>query len=188
MPSPNKSGLSVISILSELPTIIAGIYTSIHTSSSLLYSVVRSIPSSSVVTFHFLFACFKVRKILSLFSASLRRAKLTDEVALVMVSYRCSFVTRSVCTCNTASIMSYCARHGFATLTPSRCILVESISRVLRHTKLSLHRKISRTFTIRNLTKRQSKSLIQRHCPRFCVNRKLEDSSFILESCFQSML
>jgi hypothetical protein len=23
------------------------------------------------------------------------------------------------------------------------------------------------------------------HCPRFCVNRKLEDSSFILESCFQ---
>ena len=24
-----------------------------------------------------------------------------------------------------------------------------------------------------------------RHCPRFCVNRKLEDSSFILESCFQ---
>ena len=22
-----------------------------------------------------------------------------------------------------------------------------------------------------------------RHCPRFCVNRKLEDSSFILESC-----
>lgn len=158
MPSPNKSGLSVISILSELPTIIAGIYTSIHTSSSLLYSVVRSIPSSSVVTFHFLFACFKVRKILSLFSASLRRAKLTDEVALVMVSYRCSFVTRSVCTCNTASIifyrnlrtlpghawavMSYTARHGFATLTPSRCILVESISRVLRHTKLSLHRSM----------------------------------------------
>ena len=26
---------------------------------------------------------------------------------------------------------------------------------------------------------------IKRHCPRFCVNRKLEDSSFILESCFQ---
>ena len=24
---------------------------------------------------------------------------------------------------------------------------------------------------------------IVRHCPRFCVNRKLEDSSFILESC-----
>ena len=156
MPSPNKSGLSVISILSELPTIIAGIYTSIHTSSSLLYSVVRSIPSSSVVTFHFLFACFKVRKILSLFSASLRRAKLTDEVALVMVSSRCSFVTRSVCTsasiifCRNLrtlpghawAVMSYCARHGFATLTPSRRILVESISRVLRHTKLSLHRSM----------------------------------------------
>lgn len=158
LPSPNKSGLSVISILSELPTIITGIYTSIHTSSSLLYSVVRSIPSSSVVTFHFLFACFKVQRILSLFSASLRRAKLTDEVVLVMVSSRCSFVTRSVCTCNTASIifcrnlrtlpdrawavMSYCACHGFATLTPSRRILVESISRVLRHTKLSLHRSM----------------------------------------------
>ena len=27
--------------------------------------------------------------------------------------------------------------------------------------------------------------LHKRHCPRFCVNRKLEDSSFILESCFQ---
>ena len=24
-----------------------------------------------------------------------------------------------------------------------------------------------------------------RHCPRFCVNRKLQDSGFILESCFQ---
>ncbi len=28
-------------------------------------------------------------------------------------------------------------------------------------------------------------SFFIRHCPRFCVNRKLEDSSFILESCFQ---
>ena len=28
-------------------------------------------------------------------------------------------------------------------------------------------------------------SLLEWHCPRFCVNRKLEDSSFILESCFQ---
>lgn len=36
----------------------------------------------------------------------------------------------------------HCARHGFATLTPSRRILVESISRVLRHTKLSLHRSM----------------------------------------------
>ena len=158
MPSPNKSGLSVISILSELPTIIAGIYTSIHTSSSLLYSVVLPIPSSSAAALRLPFACFNARNIRSLSSASLRRAKLTDEVALVMVSSRCSFVTRSVCTCNTASIifyrnlrtlpghawavMSYCARHGFATLTPSRCILVESISRVLRHTKLSLHRSM----------------------------------------------
>lgn len=24
-----------------------------------------------------------------------------------------------------------------------------------------------------------------RHCPQFCVNRKLQDSVFILESCFQ---
>ena len=24
-----------------------------------------------------------------------------------------------------------------------------------------------------------------RHCPQFCVNRKLQDSGFILESCFQ---
>ena len=24
-----------------------------------------------------------------------------------------------------------------------------------------------------------------RHCPSFCVNRKLQDSGFILESCFQ---
>ena len=23
------------------------------------------------------------------------------------------------------------------------------------------------------------------HCPQFCVNRKLQDSGFILESCFQ---
>ena len=105
MPSPNKSGLSVISILSELPTIIAGIYTSIHTSSSLLYGVVRSILSSSVVTFHFLFACFKVRKILSLFSASLRRAKLTGEVSFVTASSRCSFVTTPSCACNTAPII-----------------------------------------------------------------------------------
>ena len=25
----------------------------------------------------------------------------------------------------------------------------------------------------------------QGHCPQFCVNRKLQDSGFILESCFQ---
>ena len=25
----------------------------------------------------------------------------------------------------------------------------------------------------------------KRHCPQFCVNRKLQDSGFILESCFQ---
>ena len=26
---------------------------------------------------------------------------------------------------------------------------------------------------------------LDRHCPQFCVNRKLQDSGFILESCFQ---
>ena len=29
------------------------------------------------------------------------------------------------------------------------------------------------------------KSRQKRHCPQFCVNRKLQDSGFILESCFQ---
>jgi len=28
-------------------------------------------------------------------------------------------------------------------------------------------------------------STFKRHCPQFCVNRKLQDSGFILESCFQ---
>ena len=28
-------------------------------------------------------------------------------------------------------------------------------------------------------------AIIFRHCPPFCVNRKLQDSGFILESCFQ---
>lgn len=173
MPSPNKSGLSVISILSELPTIIAGIYTSIHTSSSLLYSVVRSIPSSSVVTFHFLFACFKVRKILSLFSASLRRAKLTDEVALVMVSYRCSFVTRSVCTCNTASIifyrnlrtlpghawavMSYTARHTWATFARDYGAPISAISAGLGHTSEEMTRIYLKDFDVSLLDEVNSK-------------------------------
>ena len=146
LPSPNKSGLSVISILSELPTIIAGIYTSIHTSSSLLYSVVRSIPSSSVVTFHFLFACFKVRKILSLFSASLRRAKLTDEVALVMVSSRCSFVTRSVCTCNTASII-FC--RNLRTLPGHAWAVMSYLS---SHSKNFYWLNISELSTMKNVT------------------------------------
>ena len=29
------------------------------------------------------------------------------------------------------------------------------------------------------------KGVTCRHCPQFCVNRKLQDSGFILESCFQ---
>jgi hypothetical protein len=38
--------------------------------------------------------------------------------------------------------------------------------------------------TVKYFQKLSSREKI-RHCPRFCVNRKLEDSSFILESCFQ---
>ena len=74
-------------------------------SSSLLYSVVRPIPSSSAATLRFPFACFNARKTRSLSSASLRRAKLTGEVALVTASSRCSFVTRPVCACNTAAMI-----------------------------------------------------------------------------------
>ena len=29
------------------------------------------------------------------------------------------------------------------------------------------------------------KTVKKEHCPQFCVNRKLQDSGFILESCFQ---
>lgn len=30
-----------------------------------------------------------------------------------------------------------------------------------------------------------AKDFSGRHCPQFCVNRKLQDSGFILEFCFQ---
>ena len=32
---------------------------------------------------------------------------------------------------------------------------------------------------------REERKWKKRHCPSFCVNRKLQDSGFILESCFQ---
>ena len=35
------------------------------------------------------------------------------------------------------------------------------------------------------IVKKNSLNNLWRHCPQFCVNRKLQDSGFILESCFQ---
>ena len=56
-------------------------------------------------------------------------------------------------------------------------IIGEAMNRIL---------KVDKDIAITNSRKIvDARNYIIRHCPPFCVNRKLQDSGFILESCFQ---
>lgn len=138
-------------------------------SSSLLYSVVLPIPSSSAATLRLPFACFNARNIRSLSSASLRKAKLTVEVGFVTASSRCSFMTTPSCACNTAPI-TFCrsSRTLPGHVWVSNAFRASELKPLTLHSSslLAISRKNSASGMMSSLQSRKGGTVITKSCKR----------------------